>query len=70
MGPELWSYPAQLWPYVAEADYRRERVSADFAPSRGRSGAPRGARRNRWSLRRRAVAQPRAGGTDVVFGDC
>ena len=68
MGPELWSYPAQLWPHVAESAYRRERLAADLARTRRVTGAQptsaRGwARPARWARARR-----RATPADVAYG--
>lgn len=37
MGRELWSYPAMVWAHVAEIDYRRESIAADFARTRRRA---------------------------------
>lgn len=37
MGRELWRYPAVVWAHVAEIDYRRERIAADFQRTRRRA---------------------------------
>jgi hypothetical protein len=48
---ELWNTPADLWPAVSEAVYRRQRVAQDVARARGWTGA--GRRPSRWTWRRR-----------------
>ena len=39
----LWAYPGDTWAHNAELDYRRERITSDFArsrrPARGATGA-------------------------------
>ena len=70
MGPELWSYSGELWPYVTEMNYRHQRIAADFHRTR----RPPGERSARGWLRRR---HPGPGGarrhgtsTAVRYADC
>jgi len=65
MSTELWSHSAQLWPTVVESAYRRERIAADFASTRGARRARASAAAGRIGLRRRSAIWRNRG---VVYG--